>query len=220
MRKLWWGLLLAAMAGSGAAAEVPVPVIENAGYTFCVNEANDAMTLGRLVMAFGRTRQQIEDDPRMTPFFRGMAADFFRDVEAGKVHNYAQFALHRFQQCLQVQKVDLHEEDLTVFACLTRMDIPYYYFALKRNGDSQAEAAERMGKALAPWHYPPGLIEALGGPAWSVKNENELKAMQIFLFNACLLPSEEVSHYYGMPPPGAAPAPAPGADAPTAPAPR
>lgn len=202
VRSLLGGLLLAAAAWAGAAsAAVEVPVIENAGYGLCVSEANYAMTLGRMVMVFKRPRAEVEDDPNLPPYLRDMAADFFQDQAAGRAKTYVHFAMRRFQDCLAAQKVRIEADSMQTFACLARMDIPYFFFVLQRMGETKEAATARIESSLAAWHYPDGLVGLVAEPAWGLRDEDELKTMQAFLFNSCLLPPEQVSHYYGVTPP-------------------
>lgn len=214
VRKLLGGLLLAAMAMTAGAAEVEVPVIENAGYTFCVNEAIDALWVGRLPIVFGRTREQLQGDPSLPPYLRGMVADFFADQAAGRAPTHAHFALHRFRDCLGRQQMALDQipEEQT-FACLARMDIPFFYFVLRRSGETREAATVRIQSTLAGWNYPQGLVALLAEPSWNLGSEPELRELQGFLFNSCMLPPAMVSAYYGMTPPAAGSAPAAGAPA-------
>lgn len=223
---MWgWGLLAAAWSAVAPAAEVEVPVIENAGYAFCVGEANDAMAVGRMASVFKRSRAQIDADPAISPYQRGIAADFFREEAEGRANTYVHFGLRRFRDCLGVQKVRLEVDDFTLFACLTRMDIPYFFQVLKRAGEPLATAAPRVEGALEGWHYPDGLVALLAEPAWALQQERDIRDMQAFLFSSCLLPPEQVSSYYGitLPPDGkagkpSAAAPAKGAAGKAAPA--
>lgn len=199
---MWgWGLLAVAWSAVATAAEAEVPVIESAGYAFCVNEANDAMTVGRLATVFRRSRAQIDADPATQPYLRGIAADFFRDQAEGRASSYVHFGLHRFRDCLNVQKVRLEVNDFKLFACLTRMDIPYFFQVFKRAGEPFATAAPKVEGALAGWQYPAGLVAMLAEPAWELERDRDIRDMQAFLFSSCLLPPEQVSHYYGISPP-------------------
>lgn len=204
MRKaLQWGLACLAAWGAGAVAAPPaveVPVIEHAGYTFCANEANDAMSLGRMVMVFNRNREQINADPSLPPYVRGMAADLFRGLDAGEYPTYAHFASRRFQGCLETQKVPFQASEGRIFACVTRVDIPYFYSVLKRGGDSRETAVPKLQKALAGWRFPEGLIAVLAEPSWKARNMEDIRNLQLFLMSSCLLPPEEVAHFYGAPP--------------------
>lgn len=201
MRKLLVGLLLAAAWSGVALAGDELPVIEHAGYGFCAGEASDALAVGRLVMVFNRSRADIEGDNSMPPYFRGLAADFFQDQAAGRAPTYAHFALHRFRDCLRVQKVPLEVGDTEAFVCLTRLDIPYFFFVLKRSGESLASTTARVKAGLANWHFPEGMVEVTAEAAWGLRDERELRDMQTFLLSSCLLPAEQVSHYYGISPP-------------------
>lgn len=201
MRKLLGGLLLAAAAWSSAAAGEELPVIENAGYSFCAGEASDALAVGRLVMVFNRSRADIDGDATMPPYFRGLAADFFQDQAAGRAPTYAHFALHRFRDCLRTQKVPLDVSDTEAFVCLTRLDIPYFFFVFRRSGESLASATARVKAGLANWHFPEGMVEVTAEAAWGLRDERELRDMQTFLLSSCLLPAEQVSNYYGISPP-------------------
>lgn len=199
MRTMWgWGLLAAAWSAVAPAAEAEVPVIENAGYAFCVGEANDAMTIGRLATVFKRSRAQIDADPVIPPYLRGIAADFFRDQAEGRASSYVHFGLHRFRDCLTVQKVRLDVDDFRLFACLTRMDIPYFFLVLKRAGEPFATATPKVEGALAGWQYPAGLVAMLAEPAWGLQSDRDTRDMQAFLLSSCLLPPEQVSNYYGI----------------------
>lgn len=196
-------------AGAATAPAVEVPVIEHAGYTFCANEANDAMALGRMVMVFNRSRDQVSNDPSLPPYIRGMAADFFRAVDAGEVPTYAHFATTRFLQCLQTQRVPAEVPEGRAFACLTRVDIPYFYSVLRRGGEPREAAVAKLQQALAGWQYPEGLIQVLAEPSYRALKGDEVRQLQVFLLSSCLLPPEQVAHYYGAPPATeAAPAPA------------
>ncbi|MES2919491.1 MAG: hypothetical protein V4729_12850 [Pseudomonadota bacterium] len=203
MRKaLQWGLACLAAWGAGAIAApaVEVPVIEHAGYTFCANEANDAMSLGRMVMVFNRSREQVNADPSLPPYVRGMAADLFRGMDAGEFPTYAHFASRRFMACLETQKVPLEATENRAFACVTRVDIPYFFSVLKRAGESREAAIPKLQKALAGWRFPEGLVGVLAEPSWRARNMEEIRNLQLFLMSSCLLPPEEVAHFYGAPP--------------------
>lgn len=203
MRKaLQWGLACLAAWGAGAIAApaVEVPVIEHAGYTFCANEANDAMSLGRMVMVFNRSREQVSADPSLPPYVRGMAADLFRGMDAGEFPTYAHFASRRFMACLETQKVPLEATENRAFACVTRVDIPYFFSVLKRAGESREAAIPKLQKALAGWRFPEGLVGVLAEPSWRARNMEEIRNLQLFLMSSCLLPPEEVAHFYGAPP--------------------
>lgn len=209
--------MAAAWAG-GASAGVEVPLIENAGYGYCVSEANYAMSLGRMVTVFKRPQAEVEQDPNLPPYMRDLAAEYFQDLASGRAKTYVHFALRRFQECLASQKLKVEADDLQTFACLARMDIPYFFFVFQRMGESKANAIARIESSLQAWHYPDGLVAVVADPAWGLQSEDELKAMQAFLFNSCLLPPEQVSHYYGVsPPPGVMPGAPPAGAAPAAP---
>lgn len=197
-----------------AAPAVEVPVIENAGYTFCANEGNDAMSLGRQVMVFKRTREQIDADPNVPPYVRGIAADFFRALEGGQVESYAHFATRRMLQCLDNQKVKLDMAPDRVFSCVTRLDIPYFYFVMSRAGQPREEGIRKLETGLAGWQYPSGLVAALAEPGYQARTLDDVRELQMFVLSACLLPPEQVARFYGMAPPTGAPAPAPAAGAP------
>lgn len=231
MRKaLQWGIAalavvaVAAPVGGTAAPAATIPVIEHAGYTFCANEANDAMSLGRLVMVFKRTREQVGNDPSLPPYIRGMAADLFQSIDAGKAPTYAHFAAARFRQCLATQQVPLEVGEGAAFACVTRLDIPYYFRLMARAGESRETAVAKLQQALAGWQYPDGLIAVMAEPAFKARSGEEVRQLQVFLLSSCLLPPEQVARFYGAPAPGgagkAAPAPkaAPAKPAPASPA--
>lgn len=174
-------------------------MLENAGYGYCVNEAIDSLQVGRLHAVFGRDRAQLEADPNLSSYMRGLVGDYFSDKAAGKSPSYAHFALHRFRTCLAGQKVRLdasYGDDLT-FACLTRMDIPYFYLVLKSAGVSREVAIGRVDSSLAGWHYPAGLVALLAEPSWMVGQESELRNLQGFIFNTCMLPPDDVAQHYG-----------------------
>lgn len=222
MRKvLQWGIAALAVLGATAAAApaggtatppVRIPVIEHAGYTFCANEANDAMALGRMVMVFKRTREQVSSDPSLPPYVRGMAADLFQRMDAGKTPTYAHFATERFLQCLAAQKVPLEVPEGAAFACITRLDIPYYFRLMARAGESREIAVTKLQQALAGWQYPEGLIPVMAEPSFKARNGEEVRQLQVFLLSSCLLPPDEVARFYGAPG-KATPAPAPAAKA-------
>lgn len=226
MRKaLQWGIaalvILGAPAAAVAAGKAPaagkpapaieVPPIENAGYTFCANEANDAMSIGRQVMVFKRTREQIDADPNVPPYVRGIAADFFRLQETGALLSYAHFATRRMLQCLDGQQVKLDMPPEGVFACVTRLDIPYFYFVMSRAGQPREEAVKKLETGLVVWQYPPGLVAAMSEPSYQARTLDDVRDLQMFVLSACLLPPEQVKRFYGMPAQaGSGPATAPG----------
>lgn len=195
VRKLLGGWLLALCAGLAGAAEVPL--LEHAGYNYCANEANDAMALGRMVVIFNRTQAELEEDPKLPAYIRSMATAFFRAQAAGEVPSYAHFALRRFLACLQDQQVDLRPLPDMAFACLTRVDIPYFFFLTRGTGSTRDAAITRLEQGLAGWGYPPGLVAALAEPAWLANSMADVNQLQLFVFNACLLPPEEVRRFYG-----------------------
>lgn len=195
VRKLLGGWLLALCAGMACATEVPL--LDDAGYNYCANEGNDAMALGRMVMVFNRTQAELEADARLPPYIRSMAGDFFRAQAAGEVPTYAHFALRRFLVCLQDQKVRLTPLPDLAFACLTRVDIPYFFFLSRGTGATREAATQQLEKGLAGWGYPPGLITALAEPAWLAASMAEVNHLQLFIFNSCLLPPDEVRRFYG-----------------------
>lgn len=185
------------VAGTGLAGAAEVPLLESAGYTYCVNEGNDAMALGRMVAVFHRGQAELEADPKLPAYIRSMAADYFRIQAAGEAPSYAHFALRRFQACLQTQQVPLAAPPDLTFACLTRVDIPYFYFLERGAGTTREAAVAKLEKGLAGWGYPPGLIRALAEPAWLAGSMADVNQFQLFIFNSCLLPPEEVRRFYG-----------------------
>lgn len=187
-----------------AAPAAAVPVIESAGYTFCANEANDAMSIGRQVMVFKRTREQIDADPNVPPYVRGIAADFFRAQDGGQLPTYAHFATTRLLQCLDKQQVKLDMPADRVFACVTRLDIPYFYFVMSRAAQPREEGIRKLETGLAGWRYPPGLIPALAEPGYQTQTLDDVRDLQLFVLSACLLPPDQVSRFYGMPAPAGA----------------
>lgn len=212
MRKvLQWGVACLAACSMGAFAAEPVktpapaavPVIEHAGYSFCANEANDAMALGRMVMVFKRSREQITADPALPPYVRSMAADLFRDIDEGGLPTYAHFATRRFLGCLESQQVPFRPDEEQAFACLTRVDIPYFYSLLKQQGQSREAAISKLQQALAGWRYPEALIPLLAEPSWQARDLKEVRGIQLFLMSSCLLPAAEVAAFYGAPLPAA-----------------
>lgn len=195
-----WGLLAAiACTGAATAARAELPVIENAGYALCVSEANDALWVGRLAKGFGRSRAEIESDPSLPPFMRSLVADFFREEAEGRGNDYVLFGLRRFRACLATQKVRFEETDPKVYACLTRMDIPYFFQLLKQSGDTLEAATPKVQKALAGWHYPEQLVPRMAAAAWAMERIQDVHNMQAFLFNACVLPVDQVTTFYGIP---------------------
>ncbi|MCC2639240.1 MAG: hypothetical protein K0Q68_2959 [Moraxellaceae bacterium] len=193
----WWALVAAVWATGAYGVEVPV--IENAGYALCAREAKDASTVGRLILVFKETRAQIEASPDISPFARRLANDFFRAQEAGKFPSYIHFAQDRFKSCLRDQKVNLEVTDLQMFVCLTRIDIPFYFYMMKQAGVPVPEAVAKVEQGLQGWHYPPGLVAKLAEPAMAARDINDVEKLQFFLLNTCLLPAAEVRGYYGVP---------------------
>lgn len=208
-----WGVgVLALACALGAAAEEPaLPVIENAGYAYCVNEANDAVAVGRLAMVFKRSQMQVETDPSLPPRVRRLAPDFFRAQAEGRAPSYVHFGLHRFRDCLAEQKVRLEVDDYRLFACLARMDLPVFFQVFKNAGETLEAATPKVQAALAGWQYPEGFLALLAPSAWALRQEREVRDMQTFLFSSCLLPPGQVNHYYHivMPPDAKAAAGAP-----------
>lgn len=203
MRILWrcWGLVLAVWATGASGVEVPV--IENAGYTLCTREANNAMTVARMVIVSKEGRAQIEANPSLPSYMRSLANDLFRAQDEGKVTTYVHFAQDRFKSCLRDQQVKLEVNDAHMLACLSRLDIPFYFYLMQRAGESVPGATARIERDLAGWRYPPGLVAMLAGPAMAVQDINGVSELQLFLLSSCLLPAEDVRRYYGLPPLGA-----------------
>lgn len=247
MRSRWAGVVLGVCAGWAIAAELPaqgaaaappvaggagveapapdrpaveVPVMEYAGYLLCANEANDAMTLGRMLRMFPGSREAIAADPQLPPYLRAMAGDLFRAVDSGEAPTYAHFARSRFATCLQQQEVPLPAGDTQMLVCLTRLDIPYFFYARRLAGESIETALPRVKAELAGWEYPEGLVEALAGPSMSIEAPEQVRVLQFFLLNSCLFPAGEVGAYYGFDWPLATPADRPATKAPPARPPR
>lgn len=196
----WWALVLAV--GVTGANGVEVPVIENAGYSLCAHEANDALTVARMVIVSREGRAQIEANPALPPYMRSLANDFFSAQEAGKVPTYVHFAQDRFKACLHDQQVKLEVNDAHMLACLSRLDIPFYFFLMRRAGESTPSATARIERELAGWRYPPGLVAMLAEPAMAAQGISEVAELQRFLLSSCLLPAEDVRRHYGLPPLG------------------
>lgn len=221
MRKWGWGLLvLVALATDAGAAEKQavvskdVPVGENAGYTYCVREANDAVTLGRFVMATKRTREQVESDAHIAPYIRSMAGNLFDEIAAGRAPTHVHFGVTRFKACLVNQKVSFTVPDQQLFTCLSRVDIPFYFLALRQSGVAEKDAIAEMKKNLAAWGHPDAVIEILAPPSYRVGSPADLASLQLFTLNTCLLPEDQAAAMYGAPSDAAAgrsPAPRSGA---------
>lgn len=195
MRRLLLGLWLVTGAGLAGAAEVPT--LDQAGYHYCTHEANDAMALGRMAQVFKQTQADLESDPYLPPHIRPLVPVFFQAQTAGQAPTYAHFALRHFQKCLQAQKVKLSLKPDHAFSCLTRVDIPYFYFLAHSEGVAQDVATARLEQGLSQWAYPPGLIRLLAEPAWQALTMVEMNRLQLFVFNSCLLPAAEVRRFYG-----------------------
>ncbi|HET8731943.1 MAG TPA: hypothetical protein VFM34_12655 [Moraxellaceae bacterium] len=221
MRNWGWGLLVlvalttdVGAAEKQAAASKAVPVGENAGYTYCVREANDALTLGRFVMATKRTREQVESDAHIAPYIRSMAGSLFDEMAAGRAPTHVHFGMTRFKSCLVNQKVSFEVPDQQLFTCLSRVDIPFYFLALRQSGVSEKDAIAEMKKNLAAWGHPDAVIEILARPSYGVGSPADLASLQVFTVNTCLLPEDQAAAMYGAPPDAApATAPAPGSKA-------
>lgn len=195
MRKLLGGMVLAAWAVAAGAVEVPT--LDNAGYHYCSHEANDAMALGRMVQVYQQTQADLESDPYLPPHIRPLVPEFFRANAAGEADTYAHFGQRHFLKCLQAQKVRLAVKPEQVLACLTRVDIPYFFFLAHSDGVPLDEATARLEQGLARWGYPPGLIRALAEPSWQALTVVDMNRLQLFVFNSCLLPAAEVRRFYG-----------------------
>ena len=197
--RFWWLVVLVAglLGAGGARAE---SVLENAGYTFCVNDANDAMSLGRMVMVFSRSQAELEADPKLPPYIRTMAGALFQAIKAGQAPSYVHFARQRLANCLAEQKLALEVSPDQVSVCLTRVDIPYFFFLERGSGTTLEAAIPKLESGLAGWRYPEGLIRVLAEPSWRARNLADIAAFQIVIFNSCLLPPDEVSRFYGTTP--------------------
>lgn len=205
VRKLVCGLLALLGAAVASAQGTEVPVIDNAGYAFCVRDANDAVTLGRYVMTARLTLDQVEADPDLPQYVRSMAGALFTEMAVGRAPTHVHFAMTRFKACLKEQQVTLDVPDAQIFTCLSRADIPFYYMALRRDGLKREEAVERMRKFMEPWHHPDALLVALSEPSYQATTPATGAALQYFLINACLLPPEQVKSLYGEAPGTGAP---------------
>lgn len=206
VRKLVCGLLALLGVAATTAQGVEVPLIDNAGYAFCVRDANDAVTLGRYVMTAKRTLDEVEADTDLPQYVRSMAGALFTEMAAGRAPTHVHYAVTRFKGCLKEQQVNLTVPDEQIFTCLSRADIPFYYMAMRRDGLKREEAVERLRKVMEPWHHPDALLVALSEPSYQAATPADAAALQYFLINACLLPPEQVKSLYGEAPGGGAPA--------------
>lgn len=207
------------------AAPAPLPPAENAGYMYCVREANDALTLARLVVTSGVSRQQAAAAAELPGYLRAMSDKLFDEREAGRAPTHVHFATTRFKACLKEQQVALDLPDERLFGCLSRADIPFYFMVMRQDNVKMEEAVGRLKTALAPWRHTDALIEALAEPTYTAAAEGDITSLQFLLINGCLLPPDQLAALYGAPaqlpalpaPAGAAPPAAPAAPAGTAP---
>jgi hypothetical protein len=179
-------------AGTGAGRSTGF-LVRDPAFTLCELESFVALTTARNAIVFGQAETTLLATNGNDPAKAAMIGELFGRMREQGLRNYPQFGAEKFYQCTEREKLPVAKRMNAASVCMARQDIPFYLYANKTRGLSQADAVVATRKVLANQPkdvYPDALIDELAPMIYRSTSSDGFFEIRRFMFESCLFPVE------------------------------